>query len=291
MKFGHHQSFYLRVNWLSKAIKMLKDDPQFFYDEFGFEKIGLGRNMAKSLRYWVLATTVMKEGKDDHQKPIHRLTEFGTLVSHYDRFIRLSLTSAVLHYLLASNKDQATTWYWYFNEYGHRSSTNEDLLAALNVWVMQHHNRSISANTLKRDLDCLKLMYTSHIRYEDDPEDVVASPLSGLGLLYDTKEKFVKHSPGLQQIDLDALYFGLLDYCHQYQVDSVTLEEIQVKPTLWGKLFHLSSNHILEALELLHANPHYPVSFVRTNQIYSLNIDVEDAYAFLRKAYERKAAY
>lgn len=291
MKFGHHQSFYLRVNWLPKAMKMHSEDPGFFYDEFAFERIGLGKNMVKSLRYWVVATTVMEESKNDDRQSIHRLTEFGELVFHFDRFIRLPLTSAVLHNLLASNREHATTWYWFFNEHNYRSSSNEELLAALNDWVKQHHTRAVSVNTLKRDLDCLKLMYTARAKNDGDPEDVVASPLSGLDLLYDSKEQFVKRSSDFLQLDLDALYFGLLYYCNLHGVDSVTLEEIQVKPRLWGKLFHLSSSQILEVLEMLHADPRYPVKFVQTNQIYSLNIEVDDAYAFLRKAYERKAAY
>ncbi|WP_341280548.1 DUF4007 family protein [Paenibacillus sp. FSL H8-0537] len=291
MKFGHHQSFYLRVNWLSKAMKRRNEDPQFFYDEFGFEKIGLGKNMVKSLRYWAVATSVMAEDKNEDGKSIHQLTQFGQLLFDNDRFIRLPLTAAVLHCLMVSNKEQATTWYWYFNEYGHRSSANDDLLAALQEWVKQHHKREVSANTLKRDLDCLKQMYTVQAKSEDDPEEVVASPFSGLNLLYDTKEQFVKRSPDSQHIDLHALYFNLLYYCGKYDVNSVTLEEILVKPMLWGKLFHLSSNQILEALELLHADSTYPVKFVRTNQIYSLNIEVEDAYVFLRKAYAWKAAY
>ncbi|MFF2909197.1 DUF4007 family protein [Paenibacillus sp. NPDC057934] len=289
MKYGHHQSFYLRVNWLAKAFKMCDEDPKFFYSEFGFERIGLGRNMVKALRYWVVATTIMREAKDKEIGSIHELTPFGEIVKGYDRFIRLPLTSTALHCLLASNREQATTWYWYFNEYGYRSSPNEDLLHALDEWVKQHH-RAVSLNTLKRDLDCLKLMYTAQARVEDDPEEVVASPLSALHLLHDTREQFVKRSPELTELDLDGLYFNLLHYCEGHQVNSVTLEEFLVKPGLWGKLFHLSSNQILEVLERLQELPFYPVRFVRTNQLYSLSIETEDAYGFLCKAYARKAA-
>lgn len=289
MKFGHHQSFYLRVNWLAKAFKMREEDPNFFFSEFGFEKIGLGRNMVKALRYWVVATAVMREVKENGS--VHELTPFGQLVKEHDRFIRFPLTSAALHILLASNREQATTWYWYFNEYGHRSSSNEELLQVLDEWVKMHHNRKVSLNTLKRDLDCLKLMYTVHARIEDDPEEVVASPLSTLHLLHDTREQFVKRTPELGDLDLDALYFNLLHYCELNDVNSVTLEELLVKQGLWGKLFHLSSNQILEALERLQELPYYPVHFVRTNQLYSLSIETEDAYSFLRKAYARKVAY
>lgn len=292
MKFGQHQSFYLRVNWLAKAIKMRNQDPRFFYNELGFEKIGLGKNMVKALRHWVVATTIMQEARDDEIGSFHEVTNFGELIQTYDRFVRLPLTSVALHSLLASNRTQATTWYWYFNEYGHRSSTNEELLCALEEWVKKHHHRPVSSNTLKRDLDCLKLMYTAKASLEDDPEEVIASPLSPLGLLlHETREQFVKRSPELTELDLDGLYFNLLHYCATHEINSVTLEELLVQPGLWGKLFNLSSNQILEALERLQELPFYPVRFVRTNQLYSLSIETEDAYDFLRKAYVRKAAH
>ncbi|REK74207.1 DUF4007 family protein [Paenibacillus paeoniae] len=291
MKFGHHQSFYLRINWLAKAFKMHKEEPNFFYSDFGFERIGLGRNMVKALRYWVVATSVMKEAKNKDIGSVHELTPFGQLIMNQDRFIRLPLTSVALHSLLASNREQVTTWYWYFNEYGHRTGSNEDLLRMLDEWVKLHHSRTVSLNTLKRDLDCLKLMYTAQARIEDDPEEVVASPLSALCLLHDSRDQFVKRSPELAELDLDGLYFNLLHYCQCHEVNSVTLEELLVKPGLWGRLFHLSSNQILEALERLQELPYYPVRFVRTNQLYSLSIESEDACSFLRKAYARKAAY
>lgn len=289
MKFGHHQSFYLRMNWLSKAIKMTQEDERFFFEEFAFEKIGLGKNMVKSLRYWVVATTVMEEAKNEERQSIHRLTPIGRLIAEYDRFVRLPMTAAVLHTLLASNKEAAPTWYWFFNEYNHRSTSNEELLSALINWSSTQLNRSVSPNTLKRDLDCLKQMYTVSVGHNDDPEDVVASPLSGLGMLLESKEYFVKHFPEDRPFELDALYFALLRYCEINQVDSVTLEELLVKPLLWGKLFHLSSNRILEAMELLQAGVDYPVRLIRTNQLNVLNIDVEDSIAFLDKAYKWKA--
>ncbi|WP_055106241.1 DUF4007 family protein [Paenibacillus ihumii] len=291
MKFGHHQSFYLRVNWLSKAMKMTQNDSRFFFDEFAFEKIGLGKNMVKSLRYWVVATNVMEESKNEQHQPAHRLTPFGRLLSYYDRFTRIPLTAAVLHVNLASNKEFAPTWYWYFNEFNQRAVSNEDLLAALNDWVSIHHNRRVSIHTLKRDIDCLKQMYTARVRNDDDPEDIVASPLSGLELLYESRDQFIKSAPVSFQLDLDALYFTLLRYCELYQVNSVTLEEVLVKPLLWGKLFHLSANQILDIMQMLEASSSYTVNLVRTNQLNILNIDPQDPYAFLEKAYERKAGF
>lgn len=291
MKFGHHQSFYLRVNWLSKALKMTQNDERFFFDEFAFEKIGLGKNMVKSLRYWVVATDVMEEGKNEQRQSTHRLTQFGQLLSNYDRFTRSQLTATVLHVNLASNKELAPTWYWYFNEFNQRAASIEDLLTALNDWASTHHSRRVSIHTLKRDIDCLKQMYTARTRNEDDPEDIVASPLSGLELLYESRDQLIKRTADLSLLDLDALYFTLLRYCELHRVNSVTLEEVLVKPLLWGKLFNLSSNQILEITQMLQASSIYPVNLVRTNQLNILNIDPQDPYAFLGEAYERKVDF
>ncbi|MBE1444853.1 DUF4007 family protein [Paenibacillus sp. OAS669] len=294
MRFGQHQSFYLRVNWLSKAIRMITEDEQgnrFFYDEFGFERIGLGRNMVKSLKFWALATNILSESRDADQKAIHEITTFGELVYQYDRFVRLPLTTSLLHFFLASNKDQASFWYWFFNEFPHRSATYEELIEILQTWVQQHSKKPVSENTLKRDLECLRQLYMGNDEYQAiDPEDILASPLSKLRLLHTSKDLIAKRSPLIENIGVDAFYFVLLIYCESHKVQSLTLEEIQYKPLLWGKIFNLTSNQILDVLEKLHSSPLYPVTFIKTNQIFSLNIEVEAPYSFLEKAYRRKVA-
>lgn len=290
MKFGHHQSFYLRVNWLSKAFKAIESDPRFFYDDHGFEKIGLGRNMVKSLRYWSIAVGMVSESKNEERKPIHVLTPIGQLVKRYDRFVQKPLTAAVLHYLLATNKAHATSWYWFFNVCNFRASTSEKLLGSLNEWVLQEFDKSVSVQSLKRDIECIRQLYTVRSKVGDDPEEVVASPFSNLKLLGDTKQGVVKQTPDMRNISLSALYFSLLVYGYRHQVNSVTWEELQVKPMLWGRVFHLTSQQILEALELLHAEPDFPVTFVRTNQLYTLTFELVEPHHYLQKVYEREAA-
>lgn len=289
MKFGHHQSFYLRVNWLSKAIKMTQMDPRFFFDEFAFEKIGLGKNMVKSLRYWSVATSMFEEVKNDEKHLTHQLTPVGQLIAQYDRFIRLPLTTAILHIELASNIEQATTTYWYFNEFNSHIASNEEVLEALQEWVAIHHNKKVSVNTLKRDLDCLKSMYTAHMN-NDDPEEIVASPLSGLQLLQESKERFIKKTPQWYDIDIDALYYALLRYCEHHKVNSVTLDEILFKPLLWGKLFNFQSYQIFQVLERLNMQSEYSLRFVQTNQLYSVYIETIQPIKFLKEAYERKVS-
>lgn len=291
MGFGQHQSFYLRMNWLSKALKMIQEDNRFFFDENGFEKIGLGKNMAKSLKFWASATKVIVEEKDSEKKTYHSITRFGELFLRYDRFLRLPITASLQHFFLVSDKSVASTWYWFFNEWSKRYTTHEDLFEQLQRWADQNSKRPVSANSLKRDLDCLKLLYTVGLDQESDPEDVIASPFAKLGLVQEGKMSWSKKTPSLDDIDVDALFFVLLLYAAEYSISSFTLEELQYKPMLWGKVFHLSSNQILQAIEILEAQPQYSVKFIRTNQIYNLIIENQDPYTFLEEAYQRKVGF
>lgn len=289
MKFGHHQSFYLRLNWLAKAYKMLDEDPYFFTSDKGFEKIGLGKNMVKSLRYWVVALQVAQECRDEQRKAYHELTEVGKLIKHYDRFVRMPLTAGILHSLLATNVEQASTWYWYFNVYHHPAADQAQVLQELADWVAAHHSRPVSQQTLKRDLDCLRLIYTAEPSSQEDPEEIVASPLSALQLLQANREQFIKQSPKTDHLDLDALFFALLLYCQKKEIDSISVDELQVKPGLWGKLYQMSGNQILQVLEQMQENRRFALQLIRTNRLNHVRLTPIEPSVFLEKAYDRKA--
>ncbi|TRY24781.1 DUF4007 family protein [Brevibacillus sp. LEMMJ03] len=288
MGFGQHQSFHLRVNWLSKAAKMVDQDPRFFFDDFGFEKIGLGRNMFKSLKFWALATNIIRENKVSGKYVVHELTEFGRLFYKYDRFIRLPLTRALLHYFLISRKDLATSWYWFFNEYSMGTSTIQELQEQLRNWASMISRRPVSDSSIRRDIECIKQVYTMGTVQSADPEEVIASPLASLGLIEEQRGVWMKSQPKLERIGLDALYFLLLDWCFKSNSFSVTLDELQLRSGLWGKIFNLSINQMLQVIEQMEADDVYEIKFVRTNQIYELHVPSTDRYNFLEMAYQRR---
>jgi len=56
MRFGGHQTFYLREGWLYKGLNLLMTKPEMFEEELVFDHLGVGRNMALSIVYWLEAT-------------------------------------------------------------------------------------------------------------------------------------------------------------------------------------------------------------------------------------------
>ncbi|MED0756864.1 DUF4007 family protein [Aneurinibacillus thermoaerophilus] len=290
MGYGQHQSFYLRPHWIAKAVRMLEQDERFFYDPFGFEKIGLGKNMIKSLRFWTVAMNIVHEERSaDTKQTIHRLTPFSKLLYEYDRFIRYPETAAILHYYLVSSPSQATTWYWFFNLLGEKAMTVQELHESLVSWVNQNENRTVSNNSLKRDIDCLIKLYTAGKDEGDDPEEVIQSPLHILGLVEERQEVVYKHSPSFEEIGLPALLYTLLLYAKEREITTVSVEEIQEVPGLWGKVFNMKRNEIVSALDELTRYGKYPVRFVRTNRIDSVRLPDVEPLTFLTFEYGRKA--
>lgn len=62
MKFRAHDTFFIRKGWLSKGMKAVHSKPDVFVskDENPMDVLGIGSNMVKSLRYWLVATILQK---------------------------------------------------------------------------------------------------------------------------------------------------------------------------------------------------------------------------------------
>ena len=287
MGYGQHQSFYLRDRWLNKAVRHLKTDRRFFYDEEAFEKMGLGKNMVKSLRYWVVATGVVEEIFNEERKKIHLTTSFGDLVYKYDKFIKFQDTAAILHYHMCKKKEPSTAWYWFFNIMNETIETKENLIAKFTDWVKENENKSFSAGSLKRDIECLIKLYTAG-QSNTDPEEVIQSPLNKLCIVEERKGVVYKRNLVFNAVGTTALLYVLLDYRAQHNLDTVAVDELALEIGLWGKIFNMSRANIVNALNELATHYRYPIHFVRTNNLDLIRIPEVDPIEFLQEEYARK---
>lgn len=287
MGYGQHQSFYLRDRWLNKALKELKADNRFFYDDEAFEKIGLGKNMIQSLRHWVVATGIVNENFNEDRKKIHIITELGELINIHDKYLRYPDTVAVLHYHLSKEREPATTWYWFFNIFNERSTTKEDLLNRLNNWVDKNEERKISINSLKRDIDCLIKLYTSG-ENEDDPEEVIQSSFDKLKIIQEKNGEIYKRNGVIENIGLGALMYVLLDFKMINGVESITVDEIVQRKSLWGKIYNMERTTVVQALESLSTHHKYNIKFTRTNNLDTIRLPDITPLEYLNYFYSRK---
>lgn len=72
-RISGHESFPCRYTWLPKAVRGLNADPTLFSnDEQAMVTLGVGKNMVRSIRFWILAAGVAAPQKRE-QLLAHRL--------------------------------------------------------------------------------------------------------------------------------------------------------------------------------------------------------------------------
>ena len=115
MKFGGHETFPIRDGWLHKGLKLLNEDPDLFGDQYVSDYLGVGRNMAKSIRHWLVVTNLASAevSQGDRSRKL-KTTDLGRLVWAKDPYFLETATWWVLHANLASSRI-AGSWYLFFN--------------------------------------------------------------------------------------------------------------------------------------------------------------------------------
>ena len=114
MKFRAHDTFFIRKGWLSKGMKYVEwHMPVFISKEDNpMDVLGIGANMVKALRYWLQAVGLTEE--PNKGKRVQSFTVLGKSIFENDRYIEELGTLYLLHYKLATNKEEATAWYYFF---------------------------------------------------------------------------------------------------------------------------------------------------------------------------------
>ena len=95
--------------------------------------LGIGANMVKALRYWLQTVGLTYEPAKG--KRIQNFTELGKMVFEHDTYIEELGTLYLLQYCLASQKEEATAWYFFFNEFSMSEFSREDFVDALQKYI------------------------------------------------------------------------------------------------------------------------------------------------------------
>ena len=95
--------------------------------------LGICANMVKALRYWLQTVGLTYEPAKG--KRIQNFTELGKMVFEHDTYIEELGTLYLLQYCLASQKEEATAWYFFFNEFSMSEFSREDFVDALQKYI------------------------------------------------------------------------------------------------------------------------------------------------------------
>ncbi len=300
MPFAKHETFYIREGWLFKGMAAIKSAeekgqlPTIFLDLDAPEKLGIGHNMVRSLRFWMQATGLAEEFLEDRQRTQH-LTSFGRQVWEYDRYLEDDATLWLIHYHLVCSEAHATTWYWFFNYFAPFIFDEHSCLEALDHWVTStHSDQGVATNSLKKDMDCLLQTYIAD-KASRTPEDTLESPFSRLRLLSRLSDERQRRYR-LERLDPGSLHPLILLYVlidRQIQIHKgafqVGLGQVLREPMNAGRIFNLTTTALSDLLAEL--NKHYPdwrIHFVRTAGLDQLTLPKCEPIDILTRYYNEQ---
>ena len=253
MKFRAHDTFFIRKGWLSKGMRCVSNQPDVFIskDSNPMDELGIGANMVKALRYWLQTVGLTYEPAKG--KRIQNFTELGKMVFEHDTYIEELGTLYLLQYCLASQKEEATAWYFFFNEFSMSEFSREDFVDALQKYIkMQADENDYAIRSLNDDFQCIINTYLP--RYKTNPgrvspENNIDCPFGELGLvdvLNKRKKTYKKSIPSSGTINPYVALAVIVDNAGTRK--EISLNELLTAPCNIGKVFNLDSITMLDVL-------------------------------------------
>ncbi len=288
MSFARHETFYIRDGWLRKGIKLVNDEGfDFFKSEEAPEVLGMGKNMVNALRFWLIATGIVIP--QDNNKNKFVASDFAKLIVNNDPYLEDEGTLWLIHYHLVTNKNYATTWYWFFNVFNHNEFDYETFMYWLKNYAITE-NHKIAESSLKKDFQCLinTYLYEKMLCKNNSPEDNLNCPLRNLKLIKRNGPK----SYQLNRINRKSLHPLIFFFAVKRWQEinnkppEITISNIVDEPENASKTFSLSFDDVIYYLEecqklnLLHVS--------RTAGLDSVYLQSIDAQTCLNNYYNSK---
>lgn len=291
MYFAKHETFHIRDGWLFKgmaAIQHAEDNnelPTTFLDKDAPEQLGIGRNMVRALRFWMQATGLTEEIREEN-RTVQRFTPFGQLVWENDPYLEDDTTLWLIHHQLVSNQEQASTWFWFFNHYAPVSFIDEVALQSLSQWVItEEPDRRVAESSLKKDIDCLIRTYLPDERAKT-PEYLIESPFARLDILTavstGSQKRYHVNRTTSDRINPLVILFAMLSAQKEYRPSTrqVRLSQVLQEPMNAGRVFNMTTATLTEILTYLEqTHPDLHVRFERTaglDQLTLPNVEIEE---------------
>ena len=254
MVINKHGSFYLRSGWGTKIIQAVEADDMIFSpsnEQKAVDEIGLGRVMIKALRYWADASGLTTEEKVQGGISERRTALFD-LIEANDRYFQKPGSLLLLHRNIALNDENATAWYWAFNEFDKQSFTKEEFVEGLHYFLAVNE-MSIKKAAVDKEFNCFKNTYLAEKKFDiKTVMDEDTYPFFGsLHLLrINEDKKFEKTYLTKAEMPLHILIYAIAkdnpeesSHKGQVSIDKIMEEKRQV-----GKYFPMRYSKLIDML-------------------------------------------
>lgn len=295
--FSGHETFPFRYAWLPKAVKYAGEDPEVFRAADAMMRLGVGKNMVRSIRHWGLATGVLEEVAKSRGREL-KPSEFGHGLlgeGGWDPYLEDAGTLWLLHWKLASTPELATTWYWVFSHIPQLEFAKRDLVGWLLKLSEQQSWARVSDASLRRDVDCFVRTYAPSRVTRKNVEDTLDCPLVELSLLrpLGARGRYVISRGEHPSLPDGIFVHALVDYLGRaHDLDTaktIPLTSIALGQGSPGRVFCLSERALLARLDRVSSVTNGDVVFDETAGLQQLFVvRPPDANDILRRYYENR---
>lgn len=290
--FGRHETFALRYGWLTKGFQAFQGDSRIFNSDEATVRLGVGKNMVNSIRYWLRATQML-----DMKSGGLQATEIGEAIlseQGWDPYLEDEATLWLIHWLLSSNAELATAWFWFFNCF-HKAEFNVDEAAnALVDFVNQQFSGKHSEKTVRHEINLISRMYSeAKSSSKVDLEDALDVPLVSLRLIKPagSAQDYLSRPERRDNLPLGVFAFAVNEVFNYRQVPSLPITDLMYGEkggVALGSVFRLTESALIAKMENVVGR--YPEIFQinETAGINQLFRNKDDAVSlnFLRHHYE-----
>jgi len=175
--FARHETFHPRFGWLKKGFDAATTDSGIFLREDAPVRLGVGKNMASSIRYWCNAFKLLEDDSP---------SDFGELLlgdEGWDPFLEDPASLWLLHWHLLKPPCYATAWYFTFNVFREVEFSADEFFNALCDYRDSVAPR-IADSSVKKDITCILRMYVEQGSKTGLSEDSLDCPFTELGIVH-----------------------------------------------------------------------------------------------------------
>jgi len=254
--FGRHGTFILRYSWLTKGFQAFKENPKIFNNDNATVELGVGSVMVSSIKYWIEAAQLTRRIGNTSDSSI---TKLGDKIfdknDGLDPYFEDEGTVWLVHWLLATNPEFATTIYWFFNYFHKGEFTADELQNALNDYIEDSGISKTSKNTIKSDVSMLLRMYGRATSNASGViEESLDSPFALFGLISQNVQNKSFKSILTDKTNLPVNIFG---YAVNEFMNYLGKDQLPIEDFIYPKdrsisvngIFRLTENGLVNLLE------------------------------------------
>jgi len=260
---SRHETFTPRYGWLKKGYEAAKKDGKVFSAPDAIERIGVGKNMVRSIRSWCLAFHLLEPPKNTSSKGQQGILQPTDLASNllkddgWDPFLEDLGSLWLLHWQLFVPPFEAVAWPLAFNHCTLQSFDHKQLTKVL-ISASKNYNKlsNLSEGSFEKDASCLIRMYTDT---REDASAGIESPFAQLDIIRPASDQNAYRFVTAEKQTLPSLIFTAC--CFQYaeytqpNLESLSLHKIvydNFSPGVAFKLNETEAGRLLdEAAQIL----------------------------------------